>query len=78
MVAEARDLDARLLAGLDQRDAVLDLDGRTVDDELLGHGGLFCPCRRRRSHAVPVGLAASRMTTPATSAAKPNQNSIGS
>ena len=28
VVAEARDLDAGLLAGLDQRDAVLDLDRR--------------------------------------------------
>ena len=28
VIAEARDLDAGLLAGLDQRDAVLDLDGR--------------------------------------------------
>ncbi len=38
VVAEARDLDARLLARLQQRDAVLDLDRLTVDDELLRHG----------------------------------------
>ena len=37
VVAEARDLDAGLLAGLDQRDAVLDLHGRAIDDQLLGH-----------------------------------------
>ena len=37
MIAKARDLYARLLAGLDQRDPILDLYGLAIDDQLLGH-----------------------------------------
>ncbi len=41
MVAEARDLDPRLLAGLDQREPGIDLDRVPVNDDRtkLGHGG---------------------------------------
>ena len=37
MIAEARDLDAGLLASLQQRDAVLDLDLGAVDDQFFRH-----------------------------------------
>ena len=37
MIAKARDLYARLLAGLDQRDPILDLYGLAIDDQLLRH-----------------------------------------
>ena len=78
VVAEARDLDAGLLAGLDQRDAVLDLHGRAVDDQLLGHSPLRILALASRRHAAPAGLAVKRISTPRTRPARPNQKSMGS
>ncbi len=66
VIAEARDLDAGLLAGLDQRDAVLDLDGHAVDDQLLGHCRFRSLRTSSRHHAAPDGLAVNRISTPST------------
>ena len=77
MIAEARDLDAGLLAGLDQRDAVLDLDFVPSMISCLGMRRLL-PLHPGPAHFAPCGLTVARISAPATSAASPIQNTLGS